>query len=218
MPFLPPVGLALHTEDESLDWALDLHVDVMSFDSLTELESTLGLFAAEHLRELVAVHAALIAFDELAILLPGSSMCGKSTLAKSALEQGIVVASDEYALIDPATGTARGWPRPIGMRTAEGRRRIHGAVDARPLRISLVAGLQYQESVSESLVTAELTGGELVMLLLGNTVCARTRPEDSLRAASAVANQALGIQGVRGEAEGALSALFELARAGAAPS
>ena len=211
LPALPPLGLTLVDDGAHLDCVLELSVNAESTESLDDLESDLGLFAAEHLRDLVAVHAALLARGDSAILLPGSSMTGKSTLAKTALDQGFIVAGDEYALIDPATGLAHSWPRPIHLRSESGWQRVDGTVDVPPVRIALVASLVFDDSVVRGLETVELTGGELVLNLLAHTICARTRPEDSLRAAAAIAQQARGIRGTRGEAGPALSELAALA-------
>lgn len=210
--FLPPVGLTLLSEGQQGECVLELSVDVSIEESLTDFESDLGLFAAEHLAHLIPVHAALIVVDELPVLLPGTSMSGKSTLAKAALDQGFVVAGDEYALIDPDSGFAHSWPRPMRMRTPRGWQRMDGAVDIRPDRVALVAVLQYQDTAVASLEVVPHTDGELVMTLLANTVCARNRPEDSLRAAVAVAEQAVGIQGSRGEAWQAMSELAAMVR------
>lgn len=207
------MGFSLLSGSAPSDWALDLSVDAQSDESLADFESDLGLFVAEHLRELIAIHAALIAVDDCAILLPGASMSGKSTLAKAAVDHGLLVAGDEYALIDPSTGLAHSWARPIRMRTVGGWQRIDAARKVAALRVCLVADLEYQDSVAASLDTTALTGGELVMRLLANTVCARTRPEASLNAATAVAHQAVGIQGRRGDAALAMTQLAELARA-----
>ncbi len=210
LPALPPVGITLLDDSAGLVSALELSVDVSFTESLDDLESDLGLFAAEHLSDLVAVHAALVARGDSAILMPGSSMTGKSTLAKTALDQGFIVAGDEYALVDPATGLAHGWPRPIHMRSEHGWQRVGGTVEVPPLRVALVASLVFDSDV-EGLQTQELTGGELVLNLLAHTICARTRPEDSLRAAASVAQQARGIRGSRGDAGLALAQLAELA-------
>ena len=55
---------------------------------------------------------------------------------------------------------------------------------------------------------------QVAMLLIANTVCAQPRPEDTLRAASALARSTDGIAAQRGEAELALAELVRRASAG----
>lgn len=84
------------------------------------VESELALFAAERLENLVAVHAALILRQGRALLVPGPSYSGKSTLAVAAAAAGAAVLSDEYALVDPASGLVTDGPdqSACGARTA----------------------------------------------------------------------------------------------------
>jgi HprK-related kinase A len=84
-----------------------------------------GLLAAElgmnlqmalgHRRHLL-LHAAVVAKDDRAILLSGVSGAGKSTMSLMLAQQGWRFMGDEFALIDPDTGLAWPFPRPISLK------------------------------------------------------------------------------------------------------
>lgn len=198
----------------------DLDLTVASSDDLDRLESDLALFTMEHLSRLVAVHAALLVVDGTGVVLPGPSFAGKSTLALAAAEAGVHVVSDEYTLVDPESGLVTGVTRPVRRRREGGVERVPCARPTAPVPVSLVAVLSFggTDPSSPSLPSppppssvaglSAISAGEIVMALLANTVCASVRPEDSLRAAVAVARTATGVGGTRGEAAGLVAALL----------
>ena len=173
------------------------------------LEQTLTAVAVERLPHLVAVHAAVIARDGVALLVPASSGAGKSTLAVAAAAAGADVLSDEYVLVDPDTGLVTGWPRPVRVRRADGsEERLDLAVESEPLPVGLVAAVAYDPGTSNA--WTPIAGSEIVLELLANTICARTRPDSSLDAAMAVARRAQGVKGIRGDATEAIRDLLAL--------
>ena len=104
------------------------------------IESDLALFAAERLNGLVAIHAAVIAQNGRAMLVPGATGVGKSTLCIAAERAGATVVTDEYALVDTSTGLVTGWQRPVRVRKVGGGvERLLLNVDASPLQVALVA-------------------------------------------------------------------------------
>ena len=204
----PPVGLRI-VERGAPEGAFDLDIVVERARDLDRAESDLGLFAVAHLTHLVAVHAAMLVWEGAATLVPGVSFTGKSRLALAAAHAGIVVASDEYALVDPATGFAVGVPRPVRERRSQGVRRLAVATPTDPVAIGLVAALTWTHGKPQ---IHEIGPAEIVMALLANTVCAQTRPRESFEAAIAVAKSARGIGGRRGEAEQTLGVLLPTGR------
>lgn len=173
------------------------------------LEQALTAVAVERLPHLVAVHAAVLARDGVAVLVPASSGAGKSTLAVAAAAAGADVLSDEYALVDPDTGLVTGWPRPVRVRRADGtEERLDLAVGSDPLPVGLVAAVAYEPGGTSA--WTPLSSSEIVLELLANTICARTRPDSSLDAAMAVARHAQGVRGKRGDATEALRDLLAL--------
>ncbi len=178
------------------------------------LESDLGLFAAERVADRVAVHAALAVVDGRAIVLPGRSFTGKTTLGLALAEAGAVLATDEYALVDPTSGLVTGWPRPARIRVGAGEsRREPVAPSIPPTPVALVGLLRHDSGHGEDpAVTPEsLSRADAVVRILDETVCARSRPEASLDAALHLSGATV-VTGRRGEAAAAAAWLIERLR------
>lgn len=172
------------------------------------VESELALFAAERLAGLVAVHAAVIAASGRALLVPGPSMSGKSTMCVAAVEAGAVVLTDEYALVEPTSGLVVGWRRPVKMRRESGRiERLDLVVESDPIPVGLVALVRHDATAG--LAIEEIPPADAVLGLLGNTVCAQSRPDEALDAALALVDGAATVAGTRGEAAEAVAVLLE---------
>lgn len=62
------------------------------------------------------VHAAVVTWQGRAIVIPGRSRAGKSTLALACVLAGAAFLSDELLAFDPARGTAGAFPRAIKIR------------------------------------------------------------------------------------------------------
>ena len=69
----------------------------------------------QHLTDLRAVHAGAVMLNGRALLLPGTTHAGKSSLIAELLRRGATYFSDEYALID-AYGRVHPYPRPLLLR------------------------------------------------------------------------------------------------------
>lgn len=79
----------------------------------------------------LVMHAAVVAVDNAALMLPGHPGSGKSTLcATLVLQQGWRLLSDELAILDPTSGDLIPHPRPINLknRSIDLVRSIDGAV------------------------------------------------------------------------------------------
>lgn len=173
------------------------------------VESELALFAAERLAGLVAVHAGVLVVDGRAVLLPGVSHAGKSTLCSAALDAGVEVWSDEFALVD-ADGRVRGWRRPVRVRTGGGvvRRPLPPPRTEAPVEVAGVACVVFDRAaVRTELVECDRLDAMSDVLM--NTVCARTRPVESFEAARAVTSDAVLLRGTRADATEALHVLLE---------
>src|SRR4051794_25117219 len=85
-------------------------------DAALSTVSTIELMAAAHSPTYVAIHAGVVQTDHGAILLPGRSHAGKTTLTASLVDAGAVYFSDEYALLD-RKGMVYAYPRPLRMRS-----------------------------------------------------------------------------------------------------
>ena len=168
----------------------------------------MAIFAAERLTGLVAVHAAVVTWRGLALVVPGASGVGKSTLCVAAAAVGAKVLTDEYALVDAASGQVTGWHRPIRVRRDGGVDRLNLAVSSEPVTVGLVA-LVVHDPVAGSNWTP-IAQADAVIGLMNNTVCARSRPDESLDAALSIARSARAVRGTRGEAKSSIVELLAM--------
>lgn len=185
------------------------------------LDAKLRLHIAEHTPDWSFIHAGAVAVGGRALLLPGRSFAGKTTLVRALLERGAEYLSDEFAILD-ANGLVHPYPKPLSIRPDNASRRgidtpaAHfGAVTAtRALPVGLVALLRYRGA--GQLTLRPLPPAEGALLMLEHAVAARTAPERVLRALQAVAASAPIVAGERGDAEEAAQRLLAAAGGGGA--
>ncbi len=84
---------------------------------LRQLIDWLDRTLVQRLTGLHAIHAGAVLIGDKALVLPGASHSGKSSLVAELLRRGAVCLSDEYALID-AEGLVHAYPRALLLRMA----------------------------------------------------------------------------------------------------
>lgn len=169
------------------------------------LESDLRLFVAEVARHRVFVHAGVVGWKGRAIVIPGRSYSGKSTMVSELVKAGATYYSDEYAVLD-SRGRVYPFPKPLEMResgkwkqTKVDVEHFGGKTATRPIPVGLVMVTEYKAGAHWK--PRQLSGGQAVLALLANTVSARRRPEKALGALQQAVAGAPALKGVRGEAE-----------------
>jgi len=173
--------------------------------ALQALEKDLHLFVGEMARGRVFIHAGVVGWQGKAILLPGPSFSGKSTLVAALVRAGATYYSDEFAILDEE-GLVHPFARPLSLRCSdpyEGEpvavEEIGGRAGTEALPIGTIIASAYSEGAVWAPV--RLTQGEAVLALLANTLSARKQPEVVLPLLERVAERALAYSGQRGEAE-----------------
>ena len=173
-------------------------------EALDALEGHMQIHIADHARRRVFVHAGAVGWRGRAILVPGRTMAGKSTLIRALVEAGATYYSDEYAVLDKH-GRVHPYPKPLSMRQNGGGRpkKIHpealgGPAGVRPLPVGLVVATSYRPGARWR--PRPLSPGRAVMELLNHTVPARRDPERIFATLSSAVAEATVIKGVRGEA------------------
>lgn len=183
--------------------------------ALLRILGDLELHVAEHAPGLIAVHAGVVAWGGHAVVLPGRSMAGKSTLVHHLVRAGAQYCSDEYALLTPQ-GAVLPYPRALSLRPVEGGvpERLPpeqlGEIPVTPLPVGAVASLSYRPVGGWEVRPVTAAAGALAML--ENAVAARTRPVEAMDHVSVAAEGTAALQGFRGEAEEAAARLLELFR------
>jgi hypothetical protein len=167
------------------------------------LRRDLELSVARFARERLFVHAGAVGWRGRAILLPGHTHAGKSTLVAALLKAGATYLSDEYALLDEH-GRVSPYPRPLSLRCPGG-----GRIAAAPEGLGDV---QWSRSlpVGGVVITRFRPGrrwrpraaaaGEGILGLLAHTVAARDRPLAAFAVLKRVVTGATVLVGDRGEA------------------
>jgi hypothetical protein len=185
-------------------------------ESLDALESWLHFNVASVARRFLFVHSGVVGWKGRAILLPGRSMSGKSTLVSALLQQGATYLSDEYAVLD-ARGSVHPYAKPLSLRRADGQtlwqERHHpeewGAkTQTRSLPVALIALTRYKEGARWR--PRALSPGQAVLDLLDQTVLARVRPDFALPILSYVAESARSVTSRRPDATEIAASLLQL--------
>jgi hypothetical protein len=185
------------TIDELLDW----------------LEGDLHLYVASRARGYVFVHAGAVVWHDVAIVLPGCSFSGKSTLVTALIAAGATGYSDEYAVFDDC-GRLFAFPRPI---------RIRSDADRTVTRIPLPGGTPETHPHEILLLFSEFRPGArwhprrvspatAVMQLLANTVAAQACPQSALSVLGRMAERAVAFHSWREEADRTAQSLLDLCR------
>ena len=185
-------------------------------NALAVFEQETQLYIAETARNRVFVHAGVVGWQGKAIVIPGASMSGKSTLIRELVKAGATYYSDEYALLD-GKGRVHPYPLPIGVRTniheKQEKRPIEffdGIKGTKPLPVGLVLATKYQPGSRWR--PKKVSAGQGVLDLLSNTVSAQRNPAKALSALQQVVPRAPVLKGVRGEAEEVVDALLNKIR------
>jgi hypothetical protein len=173
-------------------------------------DSDLEFFIASRSRKLLFVHAGVVSWRGQAIVIPGPSKSGKTTLVRALLGAGASYYSDEFALIDSA-GSVHPFPRPLAIRENGSITRIAAAQLGAPqatacARIARVILTRYAHGIQWC--PRVLSHGQGILGILQNTVAALRYPELVLTALQRAIPQAHVLGGMRGEAEEAASLIL----------
>jgi hypothetical protein len=193
----------------TIPWLRDASLDV----ALGLLDAQIRAFVALHAPEYIFVHAGVVARDGRALVIPGTSFSGKTTLVAALVRAGATYLSDEYAVLD-AGGRVHPFARRLSIRGADG-------VPTRDQPVEELGGVAGRASlpVGSVLVTRysrgadwqprRLSAGAGALALLSNTIPAQQRPQASLRAVSRALADATVLRSDRGEATGVADLILD---------
>ena len=181
--------------------------------ALDAFESDLQLFVAETAPGRVFVHAGVVAVKGKAIVIPGRSFSGKTSLVAELVRAGATYYSDEYAVLDER-GIVHHYARPLGIRENGHLKRprkytveaLGGRSGNKPLQVGLVVVSKYKAGARWR--PRRLTEGEGALELMANTVSARRQPRAMLEAIRGVVSLAPVLKGARGEAREVVQFIF----------
>jgi hypothetical protein len=178
------------------------------------IEGDLHHWLATYTRGYLFVHAGCVGWRDRAIVIPGRSFAGKTTLTQALLEAGATYYSDDYAVIDPS-GAIHPFPRLLRVRPERPgpSARVDPSasnwpIGRTPIRAGIVAALTYDADAGWEVETQ--SSGMGALSLLDNTVAARERPQDALRLMSNAMIGAIAIKGTRDSAPAAARRLLAM--------
>jgi hypothetical protein len=181
-------------------------------DAVRALAAHAELVVAERAPNHLFVHAGVVGWDGHAIIMPGTSFAGKTTLVQAWLEAGATYYSDEFAVLDRA-GNVFPFARDLAVRdesTASTRRVPVAALGAKsgtmPLPIGLVLVTSYRAGARWR--PRRLTAARSLLALMRQTIAARGNPAHSMPILKEAACSSAAFAGVRGEARTLVSAIL----------
>jgi len=179
---------------------------------LAALETDLHRYVAEAAPDMTFLHAGVVGWQGRAILLPGRSLSGKTTLVREMLRLGATYYSDEFAVVDNS-GNVHPFTRPLGIREdstyaqTKYPAEILGATSGvKPLPLGAVVICKYEAGARWK--PAPLSHGQGALELMANSIAVRNRPQHTLRRIHRLVRNGVFVKGPRGEAcESAVSIL-----------
>ena len=179
----------------------------------SSLERWLEFFLASNAREMIFLHAGVVGWRGGAVLFPGRSFSGKSTLVHELVRAGAAYYSDEFAVLD-RKGLVHPYPRPIALRSSPRERpvKISPAADCdfralEPLPVTKVIVTKYREGARWR--PKSVGAGQGALELIANTVVARQKPELMVEVFRNALSGATFLIGKRGEASQMVNSVLD---------
>ncbi len=195
-------ALVKDADDGLLSIACDGQTITVPLDprlALGILDAELRMYIALHAPDHVFVHAGVVGVGERAIVVPGRSFAGKTTLVAALVKAGAEYWSDEYAVLD-VDGFVHPYPKPLSVRVNATRateerpiESLGGRAGDRPLPVAAIAFTSYRPGAAWAL--RPCTAGEGAVKLLEHSIAARSRPDQVLAAVRRAATDAVVLEG-----------------------
>jgi hypothetical protein len=173
-------------------------------EALAALQSDLHTQVAECAREHLFVHAGVVGWNGKAVVIPGRTFSGKSSLVAALVQAGATYFSDEYAVFD-ADGRVHPYTKPLSLRGEDGQPRgtypvedLGGLAATEPLPVGLILAARYEAGARWR--PRPLSPARALMTLLDNTVQVRKQPQAAMQTLQKAAMTAETFAGKRGEA------------------
>ncbi len=180
-----------------------------------ELESDMHFRVAVAARDFLFVHAGVVQWKGQAVVVPGRTETGKSSLVMALVNAGGEYFSDEYAVLD-REGRVHAYPKPLSQRREGGPPQLHtaealgGQQEAPAVPMGLTVITRFRDGAAWN--PRRITQAQAMVALFDNTVVARNRPEFALAVLAKAVKGTGGLEGDRGEASEMASALLDALR------
>lgn len=186
-------------------------------EALLWLEAEIRRAVAGGARGRTFVHAGAVGWRGRAILVPGHSRSGKTTLVAELVKAGADYLSDEFAVLD-SRGRVHPFAKRLSLRGPGGCDRhaqrpsaedLGGRSERSALPVGMIVVTEHRPGAAWD--PQPLTAGQALLELLAHTAAARLHPEPSLAALQRAVSGAVRLKCARGEAAAAAAALLATA-------
>ena len=191
-------------------------------EAIDTFESRVKLMVAVTARTRVIVHAGVVGWRGRAIVVPGRTFTGKTTLIAELVRAGATYYSDDFAVLD-GRGRVHPYAQPLAIRdgaTSLQRRvpvaELGGGAGTTPLPVGLVVLTTYRPGATWR--PRRLSPGKALLELLASTGRGLQAPETVLARLGRVAARVPVVKGVRGDARGVAARLLSEAWPGTGPA
>lgn len=192
---------------------ITLGIRTLDVEELLErFESSVRLKVAENAKRKVFVHAGVVGWRGRAIVVPGRSFSGNTSLVAALVRAGATYLSDEYAVFD-RRGRVFPYLKPLSLRLGDDGKQTHvpveeigGVATDVAMPVGHVIATQYADGATWK--PRELSEGEAVLAMLAHTVPARRDPATVLEVLDRVARRAVALKGARGDADEAAARIL----------
>lgn len=172
---------------------------------LEQFERRVRLTVAEFAVGKVFLHAGVVGWNERAIVFPGDSFHGKTTLVAELVKKGAVYYSDEYAVLGE-DGMVYPFPKMLSMRgIIDDFRQIDipvekfgGIAGNKPIPIGMMLFTRFQAKARWQ--PRNLSHGQAMMEVITHTLPIRNKPEFTLKVLNNAINRAIITKTKRGDA------------------
>jgi hypothetical protein len=171
---------------------------------LRQVESEMQRLVAEEANMYHFLHAGVIEWAGKAVLIPGRTLSGKSSLVVEFLRAGACYYSDEYAVLD-FRGRVHPFPRRLVTRDSEGRtakeigaEELGITIGKKPLPVGIVLLTRYRPHANWD--PRRLSSAKVIMALLSNSLSARQDPAGAMKMLHKIASSSQAFKSSRGEA------------------
>jgi hypothetical protein len=169
------------------------------------LARDLMVHVANHAPDRVFMHAGVVAWRGRALVLPGTSFAGKTTLVAELVRAGATYYSDEYAVLD-GLGLVHPYPRDLQMRLPGSPRQTPLAVahlnaSAPGIAALPVSHVVFTEYIANAQWSPEpITAGIAVLEMLRHTIPVQRTPARVMATLAKMMQTATAVRSPRGEA------------------
>lgn len=174
----------------------------------------LRLNVAEYAVGKVFIHAGVVGLNGKAILFPGNSFSGKTTLVSTLIKQGAHYYSDEYAVIDE-NGLNYPFPKTLSVRGITDKykqfeiepKSLGAIMGVEPLPVGAIILTEFEQDAKWE--PNVLSAGNGILEILPNVISIRINPKFTLDVLNIIANRAIITKSKRGDSLQAVNFLLK---------